>query len=33
MLAFLEQAFDLVKEQITPDSLVCEFIGNGQFQY
>ena len=33
MLDFLEQAVTLLREQITPDSLVCEFIGNGQFQY
>ena len=31
MLDFLEQTEALPKEQITPDSLVCEFIGNGQF--
>lgn len=33
MLDFLEQTATLVKEQITPDSLVCEFIGDGQFEY
>ncbi len=31
MLDFVENAATLLKEQITPDSLVCEFIGNGQF--
>ncbi|MBQ4466196.1 MAG: adenylyl-sulfate kinase [Oscillospiraceae bacterium] len=31
MLDFLERTAALLKEQITPDSLVCEFIGNGQF--
>ena len=33
MLDFLEQTATLMQEQITPDSLVCEFIGNGQFEY
>ncbi len=33
MLDFLEHAVTLVRDQVTPDSLVCEFIGNGQFQY
>jgi uridine kinase len=31
MLAFLEHTVRLMQEQITPDSLVCEFIGHGQF--
>ncbi len=31
MLEFLEQAAEISPEAITPDSLVCEFIGNGQF--
>lgn len=31
MLDFIENAATLLEEQITPDSLVCEFIGNGQF--
>lgn len=31
MLAFLEQAEEIAPEAITPDSLVCEFIGNSQF--
>lgn len=31
MLDFVENAATLLEEQITPDSLVCEFIGNGQF--
>lgn len=29
--AFLEASVDLSAENITPDSLICEFIGNGQF--
>ncbi len=33
MLAFLEQAVSLPLEAVTPDSLICEFIGNGQFSY
>lgn len=33
MLDFLEQTTALEETKITPDSLVCEFIGNGQFQY
>ena len=33
MLGFLEQAVTLDTEEITPDSLVCEFVGNGQFNY
>ena len=33
MLDFLEQTATLLQDQITPDSLVCEFIGNGQFEY
>ena len=31
MLAFLEKCVALDASQITPDSMVCEFIGNGQF--
>ncbi len=31
MLEFLEQTVEISPEAITPDSLVCEFIGNGQF--
>jgi len=31
MLAFLEKAQEIPPQAITPDSLVCEFIGNGQF--
>lgn len=31
MLEFLEDAAAVAREQITPDSLICEFIGNGQF--
>lgn len=31
MLEYLEQTTPLAKELVTPDSLVCEFIGNGQF--
>lgn len=31
MLAFLEETREIPPEVITPDSLVCEFIGNGQF--
>lgn len=31
MLEYLEQTEPLAKELVTPDSLVCEFIGNGQF--
>lgn len=33
MLYFLEKSVTLDPGQIPPDSLVCEFIGNGQFQY
>lgn len=33
MLAFLEQTAPLSLEEITSDSLICEFIGNGQFCY
>lgn len=31
MLDYLEDTEPLAKEMVTPDSLVCEFIGNGQF--
>lgn len=31
MLEYLEQTEPLAQELVTPDSLVCEFIGNGQF--
>ena len=31
MLDFLEDTEEIPPEAITPDSLVCEFIGNGQF--
>jgi len=31
MLDFLENTAPLERKEITPDSLVCEFIGNGQF--
>ncbi|MBR0484527.1 MAG: nucleoside kinase, partial [Oscillospiraceae bacterium] len=31
MLDFLENTKEIPPETITPDSLVCEFIGNGQF--
>lgn len=31
MLAFLEETESLPTEAVTPDSLICEFIGNGQF--
>lgn len=31
MLDFLEQTEEISPEAITPDSLICEFIGNGQF--
>ena len=31
MLDYLEQTAPLAKEIVPPDSLVCEFIGNGQF--
>lgn len=31
MLDFLETTAELEKSHITPDSLICEFIGNGQF--
>ena len=31
MLDFLEQTQEVPAEAITPDSLVCEFIGNGEF--
>lgn len=31
MLEYLEKTEPLAKELVTPDSLVCEFIGNGQF--
>ena len=33
MLAFLEETASLPMEAITPDSLICEFIGNGRFSY
>jgi uridine kinase len=33
MMSFLEQAISLAQDEITPDSLICEFIGNGQFSY
>jgi uridine kinase len=29
----LEQLVPLSKKDISPDSLICEFIGNGQFKY
>ncbi len=32
-IAVLEQLTPLDKADITPDSLICEFIGNGQFKY
>ena len=31
MLKFLEQTEAIPPEAITPDSLICEFIGNSQF--
>ncbi|MCR4645282.1 MAG: adenylyl-sulfate kinase [Oscillospiraceae bacterium] len=33
MLEFLEDTAPLDESYITPDSLVCEFVGNGQFEY
>lgn len=32
-IAVLSDAVPLSTEEITPDSLICEFIGNGQFMY
>ena len=32
-LKVLEKLTPLDKNDITPDSLICEFIGNGQFKY
>ena len=32
-IAVLEKLTPLAKSDITPDSLICEFIGNGQFKY
>lgn len=32
-IAVLEQLTPIDKADITPDSLICEFIGNGQFKY
>ena len=32
-IAVLEQLTPINKADITPDSLICEFIGNGQFKY
>ena len=29
----LEELVPIDKECITPDSLICEFIGNGEFRY
>ena len=33
MIDFLEHTAPIRTEEITPDSLICEFIGNGQFCY
>lgn len=33
MLAFLEKSASIHPEDITPDSLICEFIGNWQFEH
>lgn len=32
-IAVLEQLVPIPKPDVTPDSLICEFIGNGQFKY
>lgn len=32
-IAVMEKLIPIKKEDITPDSLICEFIGHGQFKY
>ena len=32
-ISVLEKLTSLSKDDVTPDSLICEFIGNGQFKY
>ena len=33
LIAVLEKLKPIEKTDVTPDSLICEFIGNGQFKY
>ena len=32
-IGVLEKLKPIKKTDVTPDSLICEFIGNGQFKY